>query len=327
MVYIYALCDVYYDSFYIDGIKQLFPSYRFNIDKFPKFKQGVFAVLITYDNFNIRLVIDSKDTDQYDEEALKWCDIYGKVNYRNDNVDEEKKDKIKPIGPSFGVKTWSFPVTVFYSLNNFFKSKKFISNKKEFLANYWRQYRRLPLTHYQHSSSSLEKYIFFTGSIWKKESLTNEIRAAFITACKKNKQIVFEGGFAPRNDGNNFNFDSLIVSKRYGLKEYIRKIKQSSIAFNTPAVLSCHGWKLGEFLALGKAIITTKHINELPADLEDNVHAIYADSLAKLDDKINLILNSGKLKNELEKNAKNYFDTYLAPKSVVKRLLSSKLSL
>ncbi|MET0760034.1 MAG: glycosyltransferase [Flavobacterium sp.] len=319
-IYIYALCDVHYDSYYLKGIKEVFSSYSFNINKFPKFRQGVFAVILSENNSSIKLIIDSRDTNEYNEEELNWCDVYGKVNYNLKNIPEKYKEKIKPIGPSFGIKIWNLPVTIFKSISNYLMFRKFVSNKREFFANYWRQYKRMPLERYQ-NSASLKKYIFFTGSIWKNESLTNKARAAFIKACKNNDKIVFEGGFAPRKDGNNLDFESLVVSKRFSLQEYLEKIKQSSIVFNTPAVLSCHGWKLAEFLALGKAIITTNHLNEFPVELENNVHAIYVDSNESIADKINLILSDEKLKATLEKNSKKYFDEYLAPKIVIERLL------
>jgi hypothetical protein len=64
--------------------------------------------------------------------------------------------------------------------------------------------------------------------------------------------LVFEGGFAPRKDKTHFGFDAIVVKKRYDFETYIDKIKQSDLVFNTPAVVNCHGWKLAEFLAMGK---------------------------------------------------------------------------
>lgn len=321
MVYVYALCNVYYDSFYLKGLKDTFGTYTFNIDKFPKFSQGTFAVLIQEEDLNVKLIIDSNDSNKIDVEKLIWCDIYGKVNFNNYSILEDYCSKIKPIGPSFAIKIWNLPITIFIFLMNFIRFKKFISNKREFLANYWRQKNRLPLECYT-NSHSVEGYVFFVSSIWKNEKLTNLARAAFIKGCK-GLEIFFEGGFAPRNDGHNMEFDSLVVAKRYGLKEYIRKIKLSSIVFSTPAVLSCHGWKLGEFLALGKAIITTNHINILPAELKDNVHVIYVDDIKFIEDKIKTVMEDNNLRRMLEINARKYFDTYLAPKNVIKRLLYS----
>lgn len=319
-IYVYALCDVYYDSFYLEGIQKLFSTYTFNINKFPKFRPGTFAVLIPDGDSTIKLIIDSRDTNKYDEEGLNWCDVYGKVNYNNKNIPEKHKEKIKPIGPSFGIKIWNFPVTIYNAINNYLKFRRSIANKREFLANYWRQYKRLPLESYQYAPS-LNDYVFFTGSIWKKESLTNNARASFIKACKANSKIVFEGGLAPRKDGDNLGFNDIVVTQRYDLQEYLNKIKLSSMVFNTPAVLSCHGWKLGEFLAMGKAIITTHHLNTLPAELEDNFHASYIDSNEDIASKINLILSDDNFKTFLEKNSKQYFDEYLSPKIVIQRLL------
>ena len=323
MVYIYALCNVYYDSFYLKGVKDVFSTYKFNSDRFPKFRQGTFAVLITDNSLNLKLIIDSNDSDEYDKDALKWCDTYGKVNYRDCSQPKEYNNKIKPIGPSFGIKIWSFQKTFFLALYNFCRYRKYITDKREFVANYWRQCNRLPLEYYK-NDSSLDKYIFSTESIWQRENQTNNTRARFITACKENSRIDFEGGFAPRDDGENLNFDNLVVSKRYSLKDYLLKLKKSAITFNTPAVLSCHGWKLGDYLALGKAIISTRHINRLPAELEDGLHIEYVDSLDEISEKINLILSNQKIKNGLEKNARIYFETYLTPKVVIENLLNTK---
>ena len=41
---------------------------------------------------------------------------------------------------------------------------------------------------------------------------------------------------------------------------------------NTPGVSGCLGWKLGEYLALGKAIISTPIQRQLLADLEHGTH-------------------------------------------------------
>ena len=43
------------------------------------------------------------------------------------------------------------------------------------------------------------------------------------------------------------------------MNEWISKTKQSAIVFNTPAFWSCHGWKLGEYLAMGKCIISVRY--------------------------------------------------------------------
>jgi glycosyltransferase involved in cell wall biosynthesis len=161
------------------------------------------------------------------------------------------------------------------------------------------------------------------SSIWKNEPKTNELRQEFIKTCKAIINITFEGGFAKRTDGDNFGFDKFVIDKRADQKTYEQKIQKSAFVFNTPAVLSCHGWKLAEFLALGKAIISTKHVNTLPLELEDNKHLIYVNQKSMME-KCQLIVSDSVLKQNLEKNARQYFLSVLAPAVVIKKLIAFK---
>ena len=320
-IYIYGLCNVFYDSYYIQGIKEIFSEIEYNVSRFPKLNQGTFAFIALGNGKEIKIIIDSRDTSEIDLKALDWCDRYGKVNYNLDVlISLDDKDKIIAIGPSFGIKIWNFVETVFFAFFHLVKFKSKINNKREFVANYWRQYKRLPLKDYFLSDSKNDT-VFFISSIWKKEAATNNFRALFMKECIKNKDLNFEGGFAPRNDGNNLNYDSLVYRERVLLKNYLSKIKDSTFVFNTPAVLSCHGWKLAEFLALGKAIISTPHKNKMPELLEGNLHLVYVENSDDIKEKIKILLEDSALKRKLEINARDYFERNLEPKVVINKLL------
>jgi len=318
-IYVYGLCDVHYDGYYIQGIKEVYGNYKFDISRFPKFRQGTFAFIIENDQYSKKIVIDSTDKTDIDKELLEWCNVYGKINYNQNNFPAVGVEKIIPIGPSFGIKIWNLFSTFYYMLFNFFKFRKAIVNKREFIANYWRQYKRLKLKEYQPSKSSNDE-VFFMNSIWREEKLTNSNRALFIEICKEFKGINFEGGFAARNNGDNLGYDDLVYSKKIPITTYLNKIKNSMVVFNTPAVLFCHGWKLGEFLALGKAIITTDHYNMLPSSLINNEHLIYANDAHVIKSAIQKVVDNPEFKRKLELQARTYFDEYLAPKSVIEKL-------
>jgi glycosyltransferase involved in cell wall biosynthesis len=320
-VFIYGLCNVYYDSFYIQGLREIFPNIEFNIKKFPNFNYGTFAIIIIDGQREKKIVIDSRDSSQIDLEALNWCDKYGKVNYNEKTIlSFENRNKIIAIGPSFGIKIWNFFQTLSIGISNYSKFKSKITNKREFIANYWRQYRRVSIENYK-PSKSMDNEVFFISTIWKKESLTNNFRASFIIACKGNNNLKFIGGFAPRNDGNNLGFDSLVFPKKIALPSYLSKIKKSSFVFNTPAVLSCHGWKLAEFLALGKAIVSTPHKNIMPEILKDNIHVVYIESEEDIERQIKKMITNLNFKKELEINSRDYFERHLSPKVVINKLL------
>jgi len=321
-VYIYGLCDVFYDSYYIEGIRKVYRHYVFNISKFPKFKQGTFAVIFENKYHTKKVIIDSRDTANIDIELLKWCDVYGKINYNDNTLPDDSNNKIVAIGPSFGIKIWNLIETVYFALFNFLRSRKSIKNKREFIANYWRQYKRLSIKNYSITESS-KTDVFFMNSIWKEEKQTNSNREMFIRMCKEVEGLSFEGGFAARKNGDNLGYGSLVYSKTVPLKKYLNKIKNSMTVFNTPAVLSCHGWKLAEFLALGKAIITTDHYNRLPAALQDHHHVIYANNAEEIKKAIEKLMGDTEYKRKLEFNARKYFEEYLEPNAVIIKLINN----
>lgn len=321
-IYIYGLCNVFYDGYYIQGLRQIYGQLEFNVSKFPKFDQGTFAFIIENKKQSLKVIIDSEDSSVINTSQLEWSDRYGKVNYNTTTIPFENQSKILAIGPSFGIQIWNLIQTIYYGSFNFITFRSSITNKKEFLANYWRQFKRLRLKKYKPSKSSSNE-VFSLNSIWKLENETNQKRALFINTCKSKDNLKFEGGFAARSNGDNLSFENLVYSKKIPLKIYLKKIKNSAFVFNTPAVVSCHGWKLAEFLALGKAIISTSHFNVMPSDLQNNIHVLYADDESQLLDKIDKLINNEDLKRNLEMGSRLYFDEYLAPEKVIKRLVEN----
>jgi glycosyltransferase involved in cell wall biosynthesis len=103
---------------------------------------------------------------------------------------------------------------------------------------------------------------------------------------------------------------------------YMGKIMDSLMVFNTPAVKKCHGWKLPEFLAWGKAIITTPMWRMLPAPMVDGEDVIVTDgSIGDLSEKVQAVMSDPILRKRLEQNARKYYDTYLTPERVISRIL------
>lgn len=320
-VYVDPACDIYYSSFYIYGLRELYGrNVRFSSKYFKIFKHNnhYFPFVVKQGNQIRKVIIDFADGNNIDEKAIGWADVYGKVNVEDTVV---KNKKIVAIGPGFGIRLYSLSSTIFMSFVNFLKSYQRIPNIRKYLSDYKAQYERPKLSDYNKACSK-EPYIFFASSLWKKEIDTNNYRANFIKSCQENNRIKFEGGFAPRSKNDMKGFESLTMSGRIDMATYMKKMKLSAVAFNTPAVFSCHGWKIAEFLCMGKAIVSTPLSRVLPGNLIDHQHLLYTDgNMSDITEKVNKIILSENLRNELESNAKIYFENYLAPKEVIKRLL------
>ena len=86
------------------------------------------------------------------------------------------------------------------------------------------------------------------------------------------------------------------------------------MVFNTPAFWNCHGWKLAEYLALGKAIVSTDLSNDLPAPLVngENIH-ITDNSQEAIGKSILFIMNNIEYRDKLGNNARRYWEKYGTP--------------
>ena len=324
-VIIYAAVDVFYYSFYIEGFYNLLGrrNVKFRSSPFPNFPERTFAAIVKSETGERKIIIDAFDSNRINTEMLEWSDVYGKVNYKKDQIPYDQISKVVPLGPSFGIRIWNLPQLLYHAAINYHSARNRIAMKENFFKNYWRQFKRLPIKEYNTQNETEENYICFISSLWEKEERVNKSRAEFITACKNINGVIFEGGFAPRSDNKNLGYEELI-SPRMKLTEYLKKIKRSVVVFNTPAVEDCHGWKLGEYLALGKAIISTDIFNELPGNLIPGKHLYILGKNEYIEEVILKIKENPVFRPSLEKNARIYYEENLKPFAVINRLLEQK---
>ena len=121
-------CKINYASYYIYGLYKLFGTSKiqfailgYHIDSYRDLQKG-FGLLIKYDNDKeVKVFVDTNDTNSIYETFYDWCDVYAKINVKKEDL---KKSKIFAIGPSFGVKLWNPVVTIFKAFINYFRVKK-----------------------------------------------------------------------------------------------------------------------------------------------------------------------------------------------------------
>lgn len=283
------------------------------------------AVVIQKGDRLVKLIIDYADISVVDPVGYEWCDHYAKINI--DFGGREQYDKLFSIGPSFGIRIFSPAETIRLAVGNYFKGLGRIAKIRHFMAAYKAQLKRYPISEYQNPAPSDQRAVFFASSLWKQEPETNQFRANFIRACRKAKGIDFVGGFSPRIQKDVPGFDELTMNKRIGFDQYIDLTKHSLTVFSTPAVKHCHGWKLGEFLAMGKAIISTALTRELPQPLVDGKHLLITDgSEENIAAKLEILQTSDELRKELETNALRYFNENLLPEKVVAAIVKRALA-
>lgn len=343
-VIIDARTNIPYGSFYIKGLVEKYG--RRNV----KFRSKPFVDLpsvgwnvryiVKNNNEVLKVFIHTNDTYHIDKAQYDWCDVYGHVNANYEHYPIELFPKQVSLVPSFGIRNFNIYETIFYSIANFFMTFKDISkwkvydkklkeyvqspykNIRRHYLNYIKNYlNRVKIETYENNSCVKKGYVFFLSTLWysdeynKNDEGVNRRRANFIEACKKLNNCIFEGGLLADNSSSKNIFEESSTSIRLQLPTWISKTKESELVFNTPAFWDCHGWKLGEYLAMGKAIISTPLSNDLPEPLlhGKHIHFISDSSKESISEAVLYILQNPDYRQNLEKNAKNYWNTYGSP--------------
>jgi glycosyltransferase involved in cell wall biosynthesis len=333
---------ILYSSYYIRGLYEVFGKKNicFSSEYFVELKRKeethsfdhyMAFVVLDSDNNLSKIVIDFRDKPSIKESAFQWCDKYAKVNFNRDLTEVRFHEKIISIPPGFGIKVWNLFWTTYYFGSNLIKCRfNPLLPIKDFFRDYIQQYRRPKLDDFlnvtEDSSIVSDKpFVFMIGTLWNHKNClegTNLLRKSFIEVCKA-LECNFKGGFYASIEHPQFyEFKEFVFSKRYSVENYIRNTKLSAIAFNTPAVHNCHGWKLGEYLAMGKAIISTPISNQLPEALVHgkNIHII--SNKDELKDALESLLINEKYRKLLEDGAKAYFSKYASPRRVIEAILT-----
>jgi hypothetical protein len=134
--------------------------------------------------------------------------------------------------------------------------------------------------------------------------------------------INMEGGLLEDKSSSSNLFEHSKTNVKSSLFDWVKKTKESELVFNTPAFWDCHGWKLGEYLALGKAIITTPLSNDLPKPLihGTHVHVIPDSSTESIREAVVYILENSSYRKHLESNARKYWEDYGTPEMALQLL-------
>ena len=338
-----------YSTFYIVGLEKLYPKQKQKYEIAPfldltynnihDYNSGM-PFVIKNDDHEYKFFIDFEDVPNIVNDRYEWCDVYAKINVNKEDIC--KYDKLLPIGPSFGITVQGNVSLILNAFIRYVKSiKHFNISFKMFLKDYlYTTIRRRSLEEYITHVGVKENYIFHASTLWYNEfagSDTNKFRGTFLLACQ-DAGLIIEGGFfylgetpailkeMPDYAKYKYIYKDFIYEKRLKMEEYIQKTKASVLVFNTPSVCGCHGWKLAEYLCMGKAIISTPLLREMPVPLEHGKHVHFVKSSEDIYEAVVKISNDRQYRRQLEYGARAYYEKWLKPERVIQRILNKSLS-
>ncbi len=330
-IQIYPAFNARYYSPYIQGLLSLVgPSkLTYTARGFPRFGTHCLALRIRGE-VERKIYIHSDDLPEMDPEGMAWCDLFGKVNLVPELVNERDRSKVLVMGPMFPVRVWGPLAATVRGLSNYGLARTAPEiNFRKHMGNYRALYAtRFPESFYRPHPSQRD-YIFFNAAVWEREPAANLTRARFVEASRSLDGIRFEGGITPRDSfqgTKNFQAPGFeqYVSRRYSPREYFEKTQVSAVVLNNPAYLDCHSWRLAEYLAMGKAIVSTPIIRPVPAPMVHGTHIHIVDgTVESFRAAILQICTDDAYRRTLERNARAYYETYLSPTNVMKRVLGA----
>ncbi len=176
------------------------------------------------------------------------------------------------------------------------------------------------------------KVIFYTR-LWNPDNhidtdekvrrkVQNEFRIESCRILKKNFENVSVGLF-PDSLSTILAPDLLLDVKKTSLKRYFGILRQSDIGIADDGLKDTPGWKIGEYLLFGKAVITTPINNAIENFQEHTNYEKLSGRSAyeELPEKIEYLLKDKKYL-EMGNNNLQWSENYLHPKNYIKRILS-----
>jgi hypothetical protein len=252
--------------------------------------------------------VDLRDHSEISGELLDLVDVYGKTNLADADRGVEK---CLPIGPTFGVADSRSA-----ALGAVVRNAGTTSNRLN---------QRATLQAYRPTPGKRD-YVFFLAWPWSKHSEVNVDRAALIESARELEGIHFEGGFVPigrlTRKRPAAGLEDLTAARQYRHGAYLRHMRKSAFAVNTPAVHDCLGWKLGEFLALGKAVISLPLTRVMPGTFEHGEQVHFIENTAQAPAAMRTLLDDDGYRRHLEHGARTYWETYLEPSALVRRIMA-----
>jgi len=275
-----------------------------------------------------KYIIDFRDKRTVKENAYQWCDKYAKINFSETLTEKRYHEKIISIPPSFCVKIWKKYEMFYHCFFNALKSNfSLLVPLKRHFSDYYAQYTRPTIKEYTKKvpNTDNKNYVFMIGTLWPHKNCiegTNLTRKTFVESCITNKKISFEGGFFANPKHPQYeDFKEVAYTERIKTSVYIKNTKKSLFVFNTPAVHECHGWKLGEYIAMGKAVISTPLSNKLPEDMVHGKHIHIVSNKEEIKESVSLLANDHSYCKKLEDGVKAYYLNHASPEAVIKHII------
>lgn len=286
-------------------------------------------------NDSITAYYDTHDSWEVDPEDVKTSDFYFKRSYKPHAYAElgDLADKIKPLGLNYFVlPDW---VDDFYLERSNFTFKQRVSEHlyRYFPRRWFLKHSFLPTIRRmeQEVRSKQPAKVLYMVRTWdpyddplrppekiQMRDEVNEMRAQCIRALRKELGNKFYGGFSHTDYAKRYYRDLLVCDhKSTGKGSYIAKVLAHPICIASTGLHGSTGWKLGEYIAFSRAIVSEPLNYQSPGDFSSPKNYLEFSSSNECVDQCVKLIEDKRLRIDMMYSNREYYVNYLYPGSLV----------
>jgi hypothetical protein len=289
------------------------------------------------------IAIDLLDrSDQFALPALERCDAYFKRSFHAPDLRALApllRAKVRPYGLNFACRTWDSTLRVLATTlpRGLLRWTPLAFGDRSALRaelDVWRQYVTTPLLEaFEHAPSEpVDTVVMFQTRVWGAMDMgpdrleeVNRPRVALVRALRHAFGPRFRGGLVPTDLARSLYPDALSAepSRR---DAYVAFAKRALVGIYTRGLHHSLAFKLGEYLASSKCMVSEPLRNELPAPLRQGEHLLEYQSIEECVSACDRLLSDPTLASEMRWNNWRYYRRQTRPAERLRAVLKSALA-
>lgn len=259
---------------------------------------------------------------------LDGCDFYFKRSYSPEKNEELLCDaaKMRPLGLNYHVSCKGHPVDkpfwkeqikrLVHIENNTYSNTYFSADKFEDVPSY----------------KEKEIQVMFAARLWEPDRtlpdklnvercVINQMRIQIIRALKEMKTIEFLGGLSDTPLSREQAPELILPEQMTNRRSYLHLLHRADICIATMGLHESIGWKLGEYVAASKAIVSEPLHYQVPGDFYEGKNYVSFVDAAECVDRVRSIADSPQTLYKMKLANREYYCKYVKPDQLIKNTL------
>lgn len=175
----------------------------------------------------------------------------------------------------------------------------------------------------------VEPRVLFMAKVWNPDAVAsenqknsikalNEVRAECIRTLRAEFKDRFFGGLA-RDEYSIQHYEDCLLpdSSHSGKRNYLNILRNFPICVTTTGLNGSNGWKLGEYVAFSKAIISEPLLFSVPGNFTENTNYLKFSTPEDLVEAVTKLFENRLPRYEMMMNNRRYYETYVRPDAMI----------